>query len=121
MGKKGPVGKALRLLWGTACLAVLLITIQNQSASAGHSGVFFAATMMALTFPVYIFVTGILGAALWMVYESTGYFFPNHWGVTTAYWAVLVVAGYLQWFELVPQLLERRAPSSTPLGLSEKR
>lgn len=103
------IGNAAKILWCTCCLAVLAVTLWNQDAYPEDAGIFFVLTMMALTFPICIGVTLFSGAAILMSDIAE---LPNHWVVTLAGWAVFVIAGYVQWFILVPAMLDRTRPIS---------
>lgn len=89
------------------CLAVLVFTVWNQDACPEDAGIFFLLTMMALIFPICIGVALLTGAASVMTGIEG---LPNHWVVTLAAWTIFVIAGYVQWFILVPAILDRGRP-----------
>ena len=99
-----------RILWLLASLAVLAITLYTYDpATAKDADLILVYGMFALAFPSGFLVAAFV-ALLAYVEEKTGVPMINAnygRGTITLMWLCFVVAGYLQWFGLVPWLMEK--------------
>ena len=98
-------------LWSLACVAVLLITIiKHDGAAESDIGIFLAWAMLTLTFPIGLLVAALF-AALVIAQEELGIqtvgWIQSSYVDLALLWFVFVVAGYWQWFYLVPKLWNR--------------
>lgn len=104
-----PIATTRRLMVVTAWLLAALLVLAWASARFRFSDVdmvFFPA-MLCLTFPA-----GIVGAFVGLLtYLPFAYFFNLPPGGAFFYfmaWLAMVVAGYWQWFVMVPRILAKR-------------
>src|SRR6185295_10411644 len=102
----------LKVAWAVAALMMLLIgtslctSTEEACFAAGETMSIF---MVLLTFPAGIIFFPIAMALV----DSVGGHYPSDFMIA---WSVLAVAGCLQWFYIVPRLLEK--PGLTVLNLS---
>lgn len=116
---------AIKVSWVLCCVVVLAMTLYAGAPKPGNDiGIFLMGSMLFLAFPISILVAG-LATLLILLQESAGAPFLDvigsgyvGFGVT---WLVLFVAGYWQWFKLVPWLWRkvRARRAGTSRGRSE--
>lgn len=108
-----------RLVWGAVavgCLVLVEVALSNyQSAGLGGADIIVSYTMNALSFPIGWVVTALLYALGHSGLEPPlqGQL-PRELGLFV-YWALYLVAGYFQWFKLLPYAIRRfRAMIKSP-------
>lgn len=96
----------LRAAWLLACVGVLWFTLATYEPNTkeGDAAVFFALTMTVLTFPAGLVVLGLAAIAL---STSGANDLMNSDLLFVVFWGLLVIIGYLQWFVLLPKLVQR--------------
>lgn len=98
----------LKIVWVLCSIAVLVVTLTRYApASASDIGVFLVYGMLFLAFPVSLLVAGLF-ALLALLQEQLGVplldlIGSNYVGFLVM-WLVFFVAGYVQWFVLLPWL-----------------
>ena len=63
--------------------------------------------MLALGFPASVLAAGVVGLAFQFLHRSLGVTVATSPGEMIGTWALLTVAGYVQWFVLLPWLVRR--------------
>jgi hypothetical protein len=111
-----------KILWVLCSVAVLAVTLARYAPGpASDIGVFLLYGMLFLAFPVSLLVAGLF-ALLALLQEQLGaplldLIGSNYVGLSVM-WLVFFVAGYVQWFVLLPWLWrkwkERLARSTAP-------
>jgi hypothetical protein len=100
-----------RILWLLASVAVLVITLYlYHPQTARDADLFLVYGMLLLAFPSGFLVAAFI-ALLAYVEEASGVPLINAnygRGTIVVIWLCFVVAGYLQWFKLLPWLGEKR-------------
>ena len=106
--------RALLTVWLVMCVTVLAFTLYAYAPGPrSDAGVLFAGAMSALTFPSGLLVSG----AVAMLAELNDGNLPAPIGDLspsigfTVLWLAFCMAGYLQWFKLLPWLWRRLRPS----------
>lgn len=98
----------LKSCWTVACVLVLAVTLYAGSQKEGSDiGIFLIGCMTVLAFPASILVSGVMALVIWLE-EGTGVrvldvVTSNDIGFALL-WLAYFVAGYLQWFLLLPWL-----------------
>ncbi|MFC5769079.1 hypothetical protein [Thauera sinica] len=97
------ISNPLKALWLSCCLGVLLVTFMRQDDK--DIGIIFVYVMSILAFPSGIIVVMVVAWAAAMlasnsVSSSPDPFIQEIAGIVI--WAFITVAGYIQWFVLVP-------------------
>lgn len=113
---------ALKIVWVICSVAVLVVTLARYAPGPSSDiGVFLAYGMLFLAFPVSLLIAGLL-AFLALIQEQSGVplldlIGSNYLGFSVM-WLVFFVAGYMQWFVLLPWLWRkwkaRRAKGAAP-------
>lgn len=104
--------KALKIVWVLCSVAVLAVTLARYiPGPASDIGVFLAYGMLFLAFPVSLLVAGLF-ALLALLQEQLGVplldlIGSNYVGFSVM-WLAFFVAGYVQWFVLLPWLWRKR-------------
>src|SRR5258708_37103925 len=96
------VGRAIAIVWIVACVGMLIFAWVQQSIH--DMPVAFIWLMIFLTFPIGYAVALIVGI-LSSTFPGTGTYHP-FWDVVPM-WIALTVAGYAQWFVLLPAAWRR--------------
>jgi len=91
------VGRGIAVVWVTACVLMLVFAWVQQSIHDMPEA--FIWLMIFLTFPVGYAVAMILGIVASVLPQPATY--HPFWDVVPM-WIALTVAGYAQWFVLVP-------------------
>ena len=112
--------KHTRVVWLVASVAVLVITLWlYDPQTARDADVVLVYGMLALAFPAG-FVVAAFVAVLAYAEEATGVPLINAnygRGMIGLMWFCFVVVGYLQWFRLLPWLMEKwRTRHADPAG-----
>lgn len=99
----------LKVIWISLMALVLcgfvLWYLLDQSLSRGEILIEFGLMTMVLTFPVGYFIYVGAGLVAWgLDYEAGGLLY------TIALWVIAFVAGYYQWFKLLPFLIGKIRP-----------
>jgi len=114
--------KVLKIVWVLCSVAVLVVTLARYApVPASDIGVFLAYGMLFLAFPISLLVAGLF-ALLALLQEELGVplldlIGSNYVGFSVM-WLAFFVAGYVQWFVLLPWLWRkwkaRRAGGAAP-------
>lgn len=107
--------KLAKATWITLAVIALLVTLYGFDGKANSDiGVFLAWSMLALAFPSSLLVAAVFAGMSIAAEKWFATVIPtSYWwiGVT---WAGFFVAGYLQWFVLVPWMWRKwRAPRTS--------
>lgn len=114
--------KVLKMVWILCSVAVLVVTLARYAPGpASDIGVFLVYGMLFLAFPASLLVAGLFALLAWLqdqlkvpLLDLIG---SNYVGFSVM-WLAFFVAGYLQWFVLVPWLWHkwksRQARSAIP-------
>jgi hypothetical protein len=110
--------RALLVVWSTACLAVIGLTLLGyEPGPKADAGEFFLWAMLALTFPAGLLAV-VAFAGVVAINEGSQWdmlaLVPNSAGFALL-WAALVLAGYMQWFKVFPALLKKISAMRSPL------
>lgn len=114
--------KVLKIAWIICFVTVLIVTLARCAPGLESDiGVFMVYGMLLLAFPISLLVTGLF-ALLALLQERTGIplldvIDSNYVGFSVM-WITFFVAGYVQWFLLLPwlwrKLKARRSRGATP-------
>ena len=114
MAPKGTAGTVAAVTYLGACLAVLAIAVAGRELP--DTDIVVAYAMLILSFPVGYVVAVLFGAVGYALYEALGIVMPGGFGSNAVYISAFAIAGYVQWFIVVPWLYRKlRAPSNKPL------
>jgi hypothetical protein len=97
--------RGLLTLWLAACLAVLVFAFVQRRVP--DADIVVAYLMLALTFPVGFLVAAVLSLAFAAIDSSFGLTVPGGFTSNAATWVLFVIAGYLQWFVVVPWVVPK--------------
>ena len=100
--------KVLKVVWVLCSVAVLVVTLVRYAPNTESDiGIFLVYGMLFLAFPVSLLVAGLF-ALLVLLQEQLGVplldLIGSNYVSFTVMWLTFVVAGYLQWFVLLPWL-----------------
>lgn len=96
----------LKMLYGFLALGMLLYILRNVLEK--DADIVFFAGMMALTFPSGMIVSMVMAALLYIVLTVFGVQFDNSIPFYLVVWTVYVIAGYFQWFMVLPKIRRKR-------------
>jgi len=100
-----------RAIWLSLCLAVLGLALvawfSNPDSMRHHVVEFLVHWMSILGFPATWLAVLAMAYGMRALYELTGVAVPGGLPGLLSYWCILVLAGYLQWFVLVPRSISR--------------
>lgn len=114
--------KVLKMVWILCSVAVLVVTLVRYAPGPSNDiGIFLVYGMLFLAFPVSLLVAGLFALTALLQDQLNvpllDLFGSNYVGFTVM-WLAFFVAGYLQWFVLVPWLWHkwksRQARSTIP-------
>lgn len=111
----------LGIVWLVLCILVLVTTFRVADPFAhSEEGIFMVLAMTMLSFPASYVMGSIIGAVSLLAHELSSLLDISYWkeflkpyDIYRYYfsllfvWALFFVAGYLQWFKLVPWLILR--------------
>ncbi|WP_295761566.1 hypothetical protein [Undibacterium sp.] len=98
------LGRTAAMSWLTVCSAVLVFAYAQQQIPG--MPVIFTYCLVALTFPLGLPFGALVGISMTWLYTHHG--LPYHpFGDLVPTWIMMVFAGYLQWFVLLPIALKR--------------
>lgn len=107
---KGLVGRFLFVIWLAACVAVLVIAFEKRDIRDTDIG--FAWLMIYLTFPIGYGLAALMGIIFTFLYDNIGIVVPGGFMFNLASWPFFVVAGFFQWFVVVPWMYRKLIKSS---------
>lgn len=91
-------------------VAVLIVSLMNLGDDAGEAtGTFLAYTMLILSFPLGLVVYAIFAVVLYVIHSNTGAALPFGTAYVLLFWSLIFLAGYVQWFVLLPLLKKWRS------------
>lgn len=112
--------KLLKATWFTLCIVVLVVTLYFGDAETGRDiDVFLIWSMMILSFPASWIIILLYSGITYLLYmlfsvslTTDGvYMFYGYLFIT---WVTFFVVGYLQWFKLIPWLIEKGKKGTLP-------
>lgn len=96
----------LKVVWLALSLMVLAVTLYFFDGKPNSDvAVFLYWAMFILAFPISWVVYLIYAGILYALYELFSWTFPESYGGLFLDWLLFAVAGYLQWFKLLPLLI----------------
>ncbi|MCP5086635.1 MAG: hypothetical protein GY952_07535 [Rhodobacteraceae bacterium] len=102
--------KFVKLIWLGLCIWVLIDALLDPKIfSNGELITIFELKVLALTSPLG-FVLEMILQGLFVVFESFAELWKMNvslWADLVVFWAIMVSAGYLQWFVLLPKNVRR--------------
>ena len=101
---KSLLGRLLAILWLTACIAVLAFGYMQRAAH--DMPIVLVWFMVILSFPLGLVAVPLVGVAWPAVVEAMGQQYQP-FRDEFPLWVVAVVAGYWQWFVVVPLVAKR--------------
>lgn len=114
--------KALKVIWIACSIAVLAVTLRHDVVDTPNDiGIFLAYGMLILTFPIGFAVSAII-ALLAYLHEQWNFslnLLDRQYVGFSVMWFAFFVAGYWQWFVLLPRLWRKwktRVSKSRPLS-----
>ena len=99
---------ALRIplfIWFTVCLLVLVFAFVQRDIH--DTDIAFTYFMLYLTFPVGYLLAYLAGFVLMSLNHAYGIVAPGGFVPNLVAWVLFVIAGYFQWFVLLPHLVRR--------------
>jgi hypothetical protein len=91
----------LKVLWVTACLAVLAFAWANRASADAEESVAWA--MLVLTFPMGLALAAIGTAVVLVLNDTLGINVAFGYGFNLAWWLASCAAAYWWWFIFVPR------------------
>ena len=95
-----------KILWLLSCFYIG-ITHLNGGVFTGESSVSFIMVMSLLTFPIGYLGIYMLTGFTWLLSTVTGHEASNPLIFSIVLWFLMVGLGYMQWFYLVPKLVNK--------------
>jgi hypothetical protein len=94
--------------WIACSVAVLLVTLYSYDGKPNSDAdVLLAYGMLALSFPLSLLLSAIVGVVGYLAYSMYGYVLQtSYWSIVLT-WMCFFIAGYWQWFKLLPWLIRR--------------
>lgn len=111
--------RALKCLWMLGALLALLASLAAYDGKPNSDAdLLLAYAMLTLSFPLGLVLAAALSLLGKIAYATTGYVFTTSYSSIVVTWIGFFVAGYVQWFVLLPWLRRtwktRRADGATP-------
>jgi hypothetical protein len=99
---------ALKMLWLLVCVSVLSVTLYHFDGKP-NSDVddFQIHSMLALSFPISYLVAGLYAVSLSLVDRFYAVQIPTSYLELSITWLGFTVAGFVQWFKLLPWCISR--------------
>jgi hypothetical protein len=113
--------QALRWLWTLCAFLVLLVTLVAYDGTPNSDAeILLGYAMLALSFPSGLIIAIAYGLLGRVIYAVSGHVFTTSYASIIVVWLIFSIAGYLQWFVLLPllwrRLKARREGGATPTG-----
>ena len=108
------IGRSVLSLWLAACVSVLVFAFIQRNIH--DTDIAFTYLMIFLTFPIGYGLAALLGLIFWGLYNLFGVFSPGGFLPNTFTWIIFVVAGYFQWFVLIPWLYQKLRKSTNQVA-----
>jgi len=105
------LGRVLCVLWLAACATLLLDALWERN-TMPDTDIVFALSMITLTFPIGYGLGTLAGFAFLFLYKHWGIVVPGGFLANAISWIILVLAGYFQWFVLIPWLYRKAKTES---------
>jgi hypothetical protein len=103
---KSAMFSALRLGWIVLAVLVLTATLYFFDGKPNSDAdTLLAYGMLILAFPVSLVVAFVAGLVGWAAYEVLGVIVPVTYLTILFGWLIVFVAGYWQWFVLLPRVI----------------
>ncbi len=100
--------KIIKVLWIALCIVVLCITLYFYDGKPNSDiSDFLVWTMVLLTFPLGLVIGLLIGWISFLLYESTGVMSSVSYGMLFIAWLIFFIVGYLQWFKMIPLLIQK--------------
>ena len=105
MQGKEMIRRALKWLWGLgAFLALLVSLVAYDGKPNSDADLLLGYAMLTLSFPLGLVLAAASSLLGQIVYAATGHIFTTSYASLVVTWLVFFIAGYLQWFVLLPWL-----------------
>jgi hypothetical protein len=98
------IGRAVAAVWLLACVGMLLFAWTGQDVHDMPEA--FIWLMIFLSFPLGYVAAGVFGIGAFYLLRSVDLPYHPFWSVVPT-WVVITLAGYLQWFVLIPAIWRR--------------
>lgn len=114
------MGRVVKWLWILiALLALLASLVAYDGTPNSDADLLLAYAMLSLSFPSGLVIAISLGLLGQIAYAITGYVFTTSYASIAVDWLIAFVAGYVQWFVLLPWLWRKwnakRASGAAPV------
>lgn len=105
MQGKEMIHRALKWLWVLGSLLALVVSLAAYDGKPNSDAdLLLGYAMLTLSFPLGLVLAAALSLLGQIAYATTGYVFTTSYASIAVTWLVFFVAGYLQWFVLLPWL-----------------
>jgi len=105
---KGGTEKAAKIIWVGLCLVIFGISMFRYGASVSEDiGIFLGWGMLIYAFPASLLVTTVVGGASYAAYKYFGFALKGGYIYLFCIWFFFFLAGYVQWFKLLPLLVTK--------------
>ena len=105
MQGKEMIRRALKWLWVLgAFLALLASLLAYDGKPNSDADLLLGYAMLTLSFPLGLVLAAALSLLGQIAYAITGYVFTTSYASIAVTWLLFFIAGYLQWFVLLPWL-----------------
>lgn len=113
------IRRLLKWLWVLSALLALLASLAAYDGEPNSDAdLLLGYAMLTLSFPLGLIVAASFSILGQVAYATTGYVFTTSYVSITVTWLIFFVAGYVQWFVLLPWLCRkwkaRRARGAGP-------
>lgn len=103
-----PVAATLKWVYIALCLAALSAVLYFFDGKPNSdAGTLLIYAMLVLSFPISFVFAAVETGGLWLISEITGRDVPTTYLFLVVTWLGFFAVGYVQWFVLVPKLLEK--------------
>jgi len=105
MQRKKMIRQALKWLWLLGAFLVLLTSLVAYDGKPNSDAdLLLGYAMLALSVPLGLVIAAALSLLGRIAYAVSGYIFTTSYVSITVTWLVFFIAGYLQWFKILPWL-----------------
>ena len=99
------IHRALKWLWVLGAFLALLVSLAVYDGKPNSDAdLLLGYAMLTLSFPLSLVLAAALSLLGHIAYATTGYVFTTSYASIAVSWLVFFIAGYMQWFLLMPWL-----------------
>lgn len=103
------IRRTLKWLWVLGSLLALLVSLVAYDGKPNSDAdLLLGYAMLTLSFPLGLVLAAGLSLLAQVAHAATGYVFQTSYASIVVTWLVFFVAGYMQWFVLLPWLWRKR-------------